>query len=129
MLLIGAVTLSPPGNSFNVCNGDQLELICSLTGHESSLMEWVFTPEIIYMGLFRALDANGQIPSSFTINSTQFAFSRISPRNHKPLISKLLISPLTADLNGTVVNCTDVIRMESATAIVYVRNIHSGTSC
>ena len=122
------MTISPSGNSL-VCAGDQLELICSLTDPGSSLLAWTFAPATIFMDLYRAIDANSLNDETSVINSTSFTFSRISARGHLPLVSKLMINPLTTSFNGTVINCTDVSMMETATAIVHVVNRHSGTSC
>ena len=43
------------------------------------------------------------------INSITFIFSRISTEGSEPLISMLLIDPVSDDLNGTEVNCTEVL--------------------
>ena len=123
------VIISSTGNSL-VCVGDMLELICSLSNPDSNLLEWTFTPALIFANSERAIDANS--PNNDTpvmINSTLFTFSRISARGHLPLVSKLMINPLTTGLNGIMINCTDVSMMETATAIVHVVNRHSGTSC
>ena len=132
-MVTGAVTISPPGVLFQVCDGDQLELICTINGSENSLLEWTlkFAPATIFMGqLKRAIeDREGDQTSSIMINSTKFTFSRISAKQEF-LVSRLLISPATTGLNETVVNCTDVIAMETASAIVYVLNrLTDSTSC
>ena len=109
------MTLSPSGNSL-VCAGDQLELICSLNDPGSSLLEWTFAPATIFMDLQRAADASTSDDTFVMINSTLFTFSRISPRGNLSLVSRLLITPLTTGLNGIVINCTNVSRMETALA-------------
>ena len=48
-----AVAISP-GNPL-VCDGDQLELTCTITDPGRSLLEWTLTPAIIFMGLHRAI--------------------------------------------------------------------------
>ena len=121
-MVTGAVTITP-GISFQVCDGDQLELICTVNDSESNVLEWTFAPATIFMGQHRAIENMGdQTFSIITINSTKFTFSRISAQKESPLVSRLLIIPVTAGLNETVVNCTDVIAMETASAIVYVLN-------
>ena len=40
-----------------------------------------------------------------------------------PLVSRSLIDPVTTDLNGTVINCTDVLTMETASVTIYVISI------
>ena len=127
---LAVVILSPSGNS-HVCAGDQLELICSLTDPGSSLLAWIFAPATIFMDLsHRAIDTvSVNEYSPLMINSTSFTFSRLSANGIFPLVSRLLIAPLTIGLNGIVINCTDVLMMETATAIIHVLNRHSGMSC
>ena len=116
-IIKGAVIISPSGNSL-VCDGDQLELTCTVTGPGSSLLEWTFAP----ITLCRAIDANSPLDQIIMINSTLFTFSRILPRNEPSLVSRLLMSPVTTGLNGTVVNCTDVLMMKMASANIHVLN-------
>ena len=128
-----AITISPPGDSsLYVCSGDQLELTCSLTDPNSSLLEWTFAPVTIFMNLYRAIDGNSlNDDTPVIVDSTLLTFSRISPKGHLPLMSTLLIDPLTIGLNGIVINCTAVSPIqETATTTVYVMNRHSsGMSC
>ena len=123
----GVVTISPPGNSL-VCDGDRLKLICTITDPGSSLLAWTLTlTTILYRGI-AASTASDQT-THWMINSTLFTFSRISAQNEWPLVSKLLISPVTTGLNGTVVNCTAVPVMETASTTVYISNrLHNGMS-
>ena len=122
---LAVVILSPSGNS-HVCAGDQLELICSLTDPGSSLLEWTFTPATVFMDLYRAIDVYSQNDAvTAVINSTLFTFSRISARGIMPLASRITIDPLTTGLNGSVINCSDLITMETASAtIIYVINVN-----
>ena len=108
-----------------VCSGDQLNLTCSLTG--SNILEWTFAPATIFMGLYRAIEANTPKNSddSSVIGSSRFTFSKSSARGNLPLVSTLLIDPVTIDLNGIMINCTDIFSLESATSIVYVVNRQS----
>ena len=131
LMVTGAVTISPSGISFRVCDGDQLELMCIISDPGSNL-EWTIAPATIFTGQSRAIDAQGdQLQTlSFIINSTKFTFSRISTKDEFPLVSRLLISPVTTGLNETAVNCKDVIAMETVSAIFYVFNRPSdSTSC
>ena len=131
MSSIGAVTISPSGTSL-VCDRDQLELICTVaeSDADSLLLEWTITAVTIFRGLHRAIEATS--PSSdqtfqIMINSTTFTFSRISTQNEFPLVSRLLINPLTTDLNGIMINCANVLTMETASTTVYVLNrFHNG---
>ena len=119
---LAVVLLSPSGNS-HVCAGDQLELICSLTDPGSSLLEWTFAPATVFMDLYRAIDTNSvnEYPP-WMINSTSFTFSRLSASGIFPLVSRLLITPLTIGLNGIVINCTDVLMMKTASTTIHVLN-------
>ena len=108
-----------------MCDGDRLELTCTITDPGSSLLEWTFTPTTILYRAIQASTPSDQTTTHWMINSTLFTFSRISGQNEVPLVSRLLIDRLTADLNGIVVNCSAVSIMESASTIVYVLNKHS----
>lgn len=125
---IGAVTLSPSGTA-SVNEGDELELTCTTTG---VFLEWCFslTPEggttpTIYKRFLTTSGPSNQT-SQLQVNSQiTFTFSRISAQNSLPLVSRLLISPVSKDLNGTGVNCTDLQTSERASALVYLKN-HNG---
>ena len=107
-----------------MCDGDQLELTCTITDPGSSLLEWTLTPTTIFVDLYRAIEAStpNDQTSYIMINSTKFTFSRISAQNESPLVSRLLINPITSGLNGTVVNCMDVLMMETTSTTVYILN-------
>ena len=121
---IGAVTISPSGTA-SVNEGDELELICTTTG---IFLEWCFslTPEggttaRIYKRFLTTSSPSNQT-SQLQVNSITFTFSRISGQNSLPLVSRLLISPVSKDLNGTGVNRTDLQTSERASALVYLKN-------
>ena len=48
------------------------------------------------------IGANG-IPPSLTFSSSMVTFSRLSVQGSSPLISKIVISPVSSGLNGTVI--------------------------
>ena len=123
---IGIVTVSPLRDP--VCNGSQFEVLCA-------------TNEIFLRWEFSVITESGRTPMTFmrtvssfgpssdieplTINSTLFMFSRISAQDNFPLTSRLLINPVTVNLNGTILNCVEVATSEkSATSI----NIIQGRS-
>lgn len=54
------------------------------------------------------------------IGSTTFHYSRSSAENMLPLVSTLLIRPVSEDLNGTVVNCTDVTTADTVSTMIDV---------
>ena len=55
-----------------------------------------------------------------SVNSTSFMFSRTSTQDSLPLMSRLLISPVTVDLNGTALNCVDVATSERSTTSIRI---------
>ena len=62
-----------------------------------------------------------------TINgSIMFTFTRISPANSQPLISRLLISPATSAVNGTEIMCVDRETLNSSSTTVNV--VHNNSN-
>ena len=125
------MTISPFGVA-TVCSGDQLELKCSITDPGSfALLVWNITlvPENAATSnstsRTQAISA-GPVHQIFhtMINSTNLTFSRISSQRNSPLVSRLLISPVSNHLNGTEVNCIN--SMTSETSSVTVINISNG---
>lgn len=45
--------------------------------------------------------------SDMTVNSTLFNVSRVSSQNELPLVSRVVINPVTKSLNGTRINCAE----------------------
>ena len=116
----GAVTLSPSGVA-PVCSGDQLELMCTITGE---LLQWRFRvfrgDETSATQLTRAVSSTSPATSYLIVNSTVFNFSRISAHNSVPVMSRLVISPVSNGLNGTVMSCVEVHRREVASTTIIV---------
>ena len=54
------------------------------------------------------------------VGSTTFLYSRSSAEGILPVISTLSISPVSEDLNKTVVNCTDVTTADTVSTIIDV---------
>ena len=120
-LLSGAVMISPPGMA-SVCSGDQLELTCTTSG---SILEWAFVliPENAAPRTYtRGLTIDTQAPEPLLINSIRFTFSRLSRPNTLPLISILVINPVSVGLNGTEVNCTDVQTSDTGSTTITTIN-------
>ena len=129
----GAVTIAPSG-TISVCNGDQLELTCMITdsGHRSfSILVWNVTlisgdetiPPVTYTPAISPSSPTDQRIRRI-VNSTSFTFSRISPQNSFPFVSRLLISSVSSRVDGTEVNCLDALTSESSSTTVV--NITSG---
>ena len=115
----GTAILSPSGVA-PVCSGDQLELTCTITGDP---LQWRFSVirgnETSDTEIRRSVNSIGPVTSNLTVNSIVFNFSRISAHNSVPVMSRLMISPVSNSLNGTVMNCVDVESGEvSSTTII-----------
>ena len=114
------MTISPSGTA-RACDGDQLELTCSLTGRA---LEWNINLLLEDDSFEHVLDSISQIlPShTVTVNSIiKFIFTRISPPNSQPLMSRLVISLVNSSIiNGTVVNCADRETRNSSSTIINV---------
>ena len=108
-----------------VCSGDQLELICTITGR---LLEWSFylIPEnsTMFKRYGRVVQNGGLTEfqtSNITVNSNMiFKVSRISDEDILPLRSELSLNPVTTLLNGTKVNCTDVTTSNATSMVIHV---------
>ena len=113
------MTVSPSGTAL-ACDGDQLELTCSLTGR---VLEWNINLLLEDDSFEYVLDSVSQISPSHTItvNSIMFTFSRVSSPNSQPLTSRLVISQVNSSIiNGTVVNCADRETRDSSSTVINV---------
>ena len=133
-VVLPLATISPPGEA-PVCIGGQLELTCTTTG---SHLEWRFN--VIRENTTTAFEISRVIqtarPTSATmsqqvVNSTVFNFSRISAEGASPVVSRLLISPVSNGLNGTVIYCEDLDTSNLSSSTVIVRETDSlqGMKC
>ena len=108
--------LSPQGIA-HVCEGDQLELTCTTT--MNTVLDWIIVIPGNARNLRRSVSTSS-ILTEIPLNSTRLIFSRISEVNTYPLVSTLLISSASNDLNGTEVDC-----MVGGTTLSTVVNIIS----
>ena len=120
-----------PSGVVTVCSGDQLELTCAITDSgASAILVWNVT-----VNSENAADRmnytpviSSSIPTNQTtkimINSTNITFSRISAQHSSPLVSRLLMNPVSNHLNGTQVICANA--MASETSSVAIINISNG---
>ena len=119
MLIMIGVVISPL--EVAVCSGDQLELTCTVPG---TLLEWSFI--LVSEGdrrYNRILDSNSfPATSDLEVKSIIITFSRISAKGTLPVVSKLLITPASDVLNGTEVNCTDVLASNTSSTHIKVIN-------
>ena len=74
-----------------------------------------------------------QQASSWVVNSTSFNVSRVSHQRMLPLVSRLLINPVTIGLNGTKVNCIEIdttMNMKNAEVAIVSTTINvKGEGC
>ena len=125
--------ISSPGIA-PVCDGDQLKLTCSITGNQ---VEWsVFgipEGEMTARRYGRGLLNNGinQAPVDLMVNSVLFTFSRVSPPNTLPLITKLVTSTANnlTSIDETEVICQDTMTHNSSATIVNVIRETGAFSC
>ena len=107
------MTISPVDVT-SVCRGDQLELTCTTTG---SLLQWSFLipkGEMTATTYSRILTTSSSLAvPGLLVNSVTLSFIRVSAQNTLPLIATVLINPVSAELNGTLVNCSDIDETES----------------
>ena len=119
-----AVMLFPP-NIAPVCGGDELELTCAVSGRAlewNVSIPWMLPEFSTFKHSLTSVERSSP-DHTITINgSNSFVFSRISPQDSQPLISRLLISPTTGAVNGTVIICTDRETRNSSSTRVYIVN-------
>ena len=120
------MTISPPGIA-RVCSGGQLELVCTTTG---GFLQWRFSvTRGVYDTIFVTRTIQAAVPAGdamfqFVVNSTVFNFSRTSAEGSLPLMSRVVIGPVSHSLNGTVMNCINLIASSStATTIVIIADL------
>ena len=115
-----------------MCSGDELELTCAITDSGSfTILTWnVTVNEKLNAATSTSLDVaiSSSSPTNQTmhrmVNSTKVTYSRISPQNSSPLVSRLFINPVSNHLNGTQVKCVN--SMTSETSSVAVINVSNG---
>lgn len=123
ILTAGAGVVICPLAIAPVCQGDQLELTCTVTGR---FLEWSFflipEGETTARRYVRSLGPNARV-STLEVNSITFTFSvSSSGSTESSLTSRLHIIPTNASLNGTEVNCTNVDTSNSTSTIVTIIN-------
>ena len=92
-----------PSEEAVICQGEQLELICTTYTNESflkwtSLLQNEQGKVQMYSRYISLMDVSQQ-ESSMVVNSTSFNASRVSHQGMSPLVSRLLINPVTIGLN------------------------------
>ena len=114
--------ISPSGVASVCQEGDQLELMCTVSG---MFQRWDFTVILgngAVMNFMHSNTADGPsgVPPPVTVNSTMFTYSRLSARDRLPLITRLIISSVSEGLNGVEVSCMDLEASESTTTTIRI---------
>ena len=117
-----------PREAAIICEGEPLELTCSTN---VTILGWSSSPLMNEQGqvqrFMRFISSIGvsQQVSNMTFNSTLFNVSRVSSQDELPLVSRLVIIPVSKDLNGTKINCTEQrTSNETASTTINVMNVH-----
>ena len=130
IIISSGLVLSPSGEAV-VCEEGELSLTCSTN---ASILLWISSPlqndqgQVLMFNRYIASDGTAQQISNLTVNSTFFNVSRVSGRDELPLVSRLVINPVSVGMNGTRVNCTErAVNNENiavASTTVYVLGEH-----
>jgi hypothetical protein len=104
----------------SVCNGNLLELNCTITG---SALQRRFIPEKIHsqLSVLAYSPSRNDSESNFHYGDSAVTFIIISYPTEMTLYI-IELSPVTNNLNGTVVECTDLEDQESSSSTVIVVN-------
>ena len=93
-----------------VCEGEELSLTCStnliILSWKTSPLQNDQGPALTFMRSISSVGASQQA-STLMVNSTFFNVSRVSDQDELPLVSRLVINPVSVGMNGTRVNCTE----------------------
>ena len=121
-----SIAVISPSDRAPVCRGNTLNLICTSSGR---FQEWSFSLKLDLITenqtaarrYTRTLQSSG--PGHLQtfedmIGSATFLYSRSSAEGILPLVSTLSISPVSEDLNGTVVNCTDITIGDTVSTLI-----------
>ena len=117
------VVMVVPSEIAPACNGEQLKVTCTITG---SFLGWNITlvHNETMISYIRIITSDG--PSSeqapVITNSTMIRFLRTSTERASPLISTVVINPISGTLNGSRVECTELPQgiSESSFTVVHV---------
>ena len=125
------MTLYPSGTVL-VCDGGQLEFICSIT--DNYYLQWSIavptddnrTDFNVYTWLLTVYDYWARVSQLSVSSAVMLTFSVISPRRTLPLSSRLLISPVIDNLNGTEVTCDPLTSISSHSATISIIDNSTG---
>jgi hypothetical protein len=100
----GVIEISPSAVA-PVCQaGDELELTCTSSGIIHRWEVTVMMPQTMTYALTPILSIGG-MPQLVMINNSTVTASRLTGDGSLPLMSRIVVNPVSAALKGTVVNC------------------------
>lgn len=114
-----------PTEDVLLCPGERLEVICRTS--DSLFLEWNLTIPHVGLSETRTISSSNRVrmvpPLKVAFVGFMFTITRISP-----LTSKLSVNSTTADLNGTIIMCTerDTASDRSADIILHVKDTTIG---
>ena len=121
----GVVEISPSAVA-PVCQvGGELELTCTSSGTIHRWEVTVMMPQTMTYELTPILSIGG-MPQLVMINNSTFTTSKLSGEDSLPLMSRIVVSPVSAALNGTVVNCFEGSSSIESVATTVIRIIDPG---
>ena len=121
----GVVEISPLAVA-PVCQaGDELELTCTSSGTIHRWEVTVMMPQTMIYELTPILSIGGT-SQLVTINNSTVTTSRLSGQYSLPLMSRIVVNPVSAALNGTVVNCFEGSSSTESLATTTIRIIDPG---
>lgn len=102
--------------------GDQLELTCDTSG---VLQRWqlIANPEsgaVTQLQQVSSAGSTGVQSEPLVIESVMFTASRLSGQGSLPLVSRMIINPVSEGLNGSEVNCVDTLADETARTMILI---------
>ena len=123
----GVVEISPSVVAPACQVGDPLELTCTTTTGIFHRWEFTVFPENVThtTAPITSIGTSG-VPPPLTISTSLFTFSRLSGQNSSPLISRMVVSPVSGGLNGTVVNCFESASSTDSVATTTIQIIDPG---
>ena len=113
----GVVTISPSPRAAVCRAGDTLKLTCNTT---ASVLMWELTFARVTDSFTTTLTSTASAEQRFAINSTTFVFLRTSRSGKLPLISTLMITPVSNHHNGSQVTCREAGSSTTAMAATTV---------
>ena len=128
MLPAGVVEISPSPVAAVCQEGDQLELMCNNTGMFHRWEVTVMIPQTMTFTGIAVLTSIGPsgAPRQVMISGSTLTASRLSGNDSLPLISRMIVNPVTNDLNGSVVNCFEGSTSINSVATTTIRIIDPG---